>query len=90
MANGKKYVDLKRKSRTNFDSTKPKDIENVKNLALKSYENIFKYFKIVIMSFVGLIIVLNILAPIVIYSWPNIMSHMIFQNFSKLSENLFN
>ena len=37
------------------------------------------FIKILAIAFV----VINALAPIVIYSWPNIMSHMIFQQFSK-------
>ena len=37
-----------------------------------------KYLKLIFVA----ILVLNILAPIVVYAWPGIMGHMIFQTFS--------
>jgi hypothetical protein len=39
---------------------------------------VVKFLKLLFIA----IIVLNILAPIVVYAWPGIMGHMIFQTFS--------
>ena len=43
-----------------------------------AYNKAVLFFKILLFAFIGL----NILAPIVIYAWPNLMAHMIFQTFS--------
>ena len=38
-----------------------------------------KFIKLALFLF----ITINILGPVVVYVWPNIMSHMIFETFSK-------
>ena len=42
------------------------------------FKNVMTFFKLALILFFGL----NIIAPIVVYVWPNIMSHMIFETFS--------
>lgn len=81
----------KNKNKSIMRKTKSKQNQN----EYTSFTNlIFKNIKITLKYSLLMYVSLHFLIPIVLYAWPNIMNHMIFQSFSNffkfvLSDKIF-